>query len=160
PASAPPPPVEALPPVAVVTPFPPDLPDVAPVHKRRLVIAAFDYSAVKDWVQAWFNTEANIGEGIQAMLTTRLQQSPNITVLERSKLPSVMQELDLQRTSVVDPATKIVRGHVLGAESIVTGNITIFGRDDKTKKKGVLGGILVPHNSILGALAGITLLDK
>src|SRR6185312_7065890 len=37
------------------TPFPPDLPNVPTVRKRRLVIRSFDYATVKTWVAYWFH---------------------------------------------------------------------------------------------------------
>src|SRR6185295_251196 len=91
-ASAPPRPVKAATSGAVaeaggaVTAFPPDLSDVPSTRKRRLAVRPFDYSTVMNWVQYWFNNPVNIGEGIRAMLTVRMAQAKNITLLERSHI--------------------------------------------------------------------------
>jgi hypothetical protein len=73
------------------TPFPPDLPDVPAVAKRRLAVKGFDYSTVRNWVQYWFNNDMNIGEGIRAMLTVRMADAKNITLLERSHVDSILK---------------------------------------------------------------------
>src|SRR6185436_10257485 len=68
------------------TAFPPDLADVPSARKRRLAVRPFDYSTVTTWVNFWFNNNVNIGEGIRAMLTVRMDQSKNITLLERTNI--------------------------------------------------------------------------
>ena len=148
--------------LAPVTPFPPNLQIGPAARKRRLVVDAFGYGAVKSWVQAWFNTDANIGEGIRAMLTSQLQDSKDISLLERGRLDVITNERQLGNTNVIDQSTKARSGRILGADCILVGDVTIFGRDDKTKKKGgLLGGLaFIPHAGIVGGLAGVQLLDK
>jgi len=111
------------------------------VEKRRLAITPFDYSTVKSWVTFWFGNDTNIGQGIRAMLTTRVAKLGTIRLLEREKVDSIMKEQDLGATARVNQASKAKIGKVLGADAILYGDITIFGRDDVKKKTGVWGGI-------------------
>ena len=92
-------------PSGAATPFPPDLPDVGGARKRRLAVKPFDYSTVTTWVNYWFNNNTNIGEGIRAMLTVRLQQSKNITLLERTNIKDVMEEQDFGASNRVKKGT-------------------------------------------------------
>jgi curli biogenesis system outer membrane secretion channel CsgG len=118
------------------TAFPPDLPNTPSVHKRRLAVKPFDYSTVKAWVNYWFQTDYNIGDGIRAMLVARMHQSKNITLLERTNIADVMKEQDFGSTNRVRQGTKAKIGNISGADCILYGDIVIFGRDDKTKHTG------------------------
>src|SRR5262249_53884027 len=54
----------------------------------------------------WFHNDVNIGQGIRAMLTARMAQSKNITLLEREKLNVVLKEQDFNATNRVNQGTK------------------------------------------------------
>jgi curli biogenesis system outer membrane secretion channel CsgG len=113
----------------------------AKVEKRRLAIAPFDYSTVKSWVTFWFGNDTNIGQGIRAMLTTRVAKLGTIRLLEREKVDSILKEQDGGATTRFDKASRAKIGKVLGADAMLYGDITIFGRDDVKKKTGILAGI-------------------
>jgi curli biogenesis system outer membrane secretion channel CsgG len=122
-----------------VTPFPAAFGGVATSgpRKRRLAVEPFDYSAVHTAVTYWFHNDVNIGQGIRAMLTARMAQAKNITLLEREKLNVVLKEQDFNATNRVNQGTKAKIGKVSGADAILFGDITIFGRDDTKKGTGV-----------------------
>ena len=134
---------------SAATPFPPPLDGTTGPRKRRLAVQPFEYSAVKNWVTYWFKNDVNIGEGIRAMLTVRMHQSKNITLLERSSLKKITDEQDLGNTNRVKQGTKAKIGNISGADCILLGDIVIFGRDDTTKRKG-LGGALGSFVPIAG----------
>jgi curli biogenesis system outer membrane secretion channel CsgG len=99
--------------VAVAAPKPPvfeaapsSVPSPTNAKEKRLVIDAFDYSAVTAQVQSVFGTQQNVGKGIQAMLLTRIREDPNLVAVDRGK---------------VKEAT---------ADAIVTGDIVVFGREE------------------------------
>src|SRR6185436_19449039 len=94
------------------TPFPPDLADVPAVRKRRLAVRPFDYSTVTTWVNYWFNNNTNIGEGIRAMLTVRMAQSKNITLLERTNIKDVMAEQDFGASNRVKKGSNARIGQI------------------------------------------------
>lgn len=141
------------------TPFPPDLTDVPAVRKRRLSVQPFDYSTVTTWVNYWFNNNTNIGEGIRAMLTVRMNTSKNITLLERAKLNTVLQEQDLGASNRVKKGSNAKIGQLAGADAILMGDIVIFGRDDTTKRKGV-GAALGRFSPVAGAVATMNKEEK
>ncbi|HLJ30743.1 MAG TPA: CsgG/HfaB family protein [Candidatus Angelobacter sp.] len=147
-------PATDTPSAALATPYPPDLPNTPAARKRRVVVADFDFGALKGQSQLpypwnlWYgpgastqNATNDIGKGIRAMLASRLQQSNAVTVLERNAAIDV--ELTHGLASGTDQGKRPTIGHILGADCIVTGDITVFGRDDKTKKKGFGAGSLL-----------------
>jgi curli biogenesis system outer membrane secretion channel CsgG len=142
------------------TAFPADLPDMA-VRKRRLAVKPFDYSTVMNWVQYWFNNPVNIGEGIRAMLTVRLQQTPNanFTMLERTNINDVMKEQDFAASNRVRKGSGARIGQLSGADCMLYGDIVIFGRDDTTKRKG-LGAVLGHFNPTVGAVVAFNKTEK
>jgi len=132
------------------TGYPPDLPGV-PAAKRRLAVKPFDYSTVRNWVTYWFNNDTNIGEGIRAMLTVRMAQSKNITLLERTNIDDVMKEQDFGVSNRVRKGSNARIGQLSGADAMLYGDIVIFGRDDTTKHKGI-GATLGAFVPAAGAL--------
>lgn len=146
-------------PAGAVTPFPPDLSDAAPIRKRRLAVKPFEYATVMNWVVYWFNSPMNIGEGIRAMLTVRLQKSPNLTLLERTNINDIMKEQDLGASNRVRKGTNAKIGQLSGADCMLYGDVVIFGRDDTTKRKG-LGAVLGQFAPAAGAVATFNKSEK
>ena len=143
-----------------ITGFPPDLPDLG-TRKRRLAVKPFDYSTVMNWVQYWFNNPVNIGEGIRAMLTVRLQKTPsqNITLLERTHINDIMKEQDFGASNRVKKGSNARIGQLSGADCMLYGDIVIFGRDDTTKRKG-LGAFIGGLNPAAGAIVAFNKSEK
>jgi len=132
---------------SAATPYPPDFPNVQRgVRKRKVAVLPFDYSAVATWVQYWFHNDVNIGQGIRAMLTTRMAQAKNVTLLERARLDAIQSELNLNKNpGAVNQGTKVKAGKITGADCILMGDITIFGRDDKSQQSHESGYGQVTH---------------
>ena len=122
---------------AGATPYPPDLPNVQRVaHRRRVAVLPFDYAAVTRWVTYWFHSDVNIGQGIRAMLTARMGNAKSITRVERARLDAIKSELELNnKGTLVNQGTKAKMGRVSGADCILMGDITIFGRDDTSQSQ-------------------------
>lgn len=59
--------------------------------------------------------------GLQQLLLTELAQSEDLRVVERSALQQILQELDLTRADMVDPATAARVGRIVGARYAITG---------------------------------------
>ena len=107
--------------------------------KRVLAIDEFDYGTVKTSAQAIFGTNVDLGKGIQALLMKRIAESGQYRVVERRNLGKLMAEQDLGASNRARQAPNARIGRIIGADAILMGTITIFGRDDK--RKGVdLGG--------------------
>jgi len=155
-APAPPPPPEPAP-VAVSAP-PPGPPSAAQLQaqKKRVIVDEFDYSTVKTQVQAVFNTQQDIGKGIRAMLTKRIADANNLVVVERAKIQNIMKEQDFNASNRVKQGTGARVGNISGADAMLSGDIVIFGRDDK--KRSVKGGGV--FGSVIGGIAASKNEDK
>ena len=174
PASAPAPAAAAVPVVAPapapVAPPPPAPVAVAPVsltpaaltaaqlqsQKKRLIVDEFDYSAVMTTVQAVFGTQQNIGKGIRAMLTKRIADANNLVVVERAKVDTLMKEQDFNASNRVKQGAGARVGRISGADAQLSGDIIIFGRDDK--KRSIKGGGLI--GSAIGGIMASKNEDK
>ncbi len=135
--SAPAPAAAPAPATSVVVSAPPPPPAPTGPVKRRLAVNDFDYSTVQTSVQAIFNTQVDIGKGIRALLTNRLQQAGKITVLERAAIAKVMAEQDFGASNRVKKGTNAKIGRILGADAMLLGDIVAFGRDDRDKRVDV-----------------------
>ena len=141
------------------TSFPPDLPDIPAVRKRRVAIKAFEYATVTTWVQYWFNSNQNIGEGIRSMLGVRLGPSKYLTMVERANINDVMKEQDFGASNRVKKGTNAKIGQLSGADVMLYGDIVIFGRDDTTKRK-TLGAVIGRFSPVAGAVATMNKEEK
>src|SRR5579864_9483406 len=160
PAAAPAPPTPPPPepaPVAVSAP-PPGPPTAAQLQaqKKRVIVDEFDYSTVKTQVQAVFNTQQDIGKGIRAMLVKRIADANNLVVVERAKIQNIMKEQDFNASNRVKQGSGARVGNISGADAMLSGDIVIFGRDDK--KKSVRGGGII--GGVIGGIASSKNEDK
>lgn len=145
-AVAPPPPA---PPIAEPAPAPPVAsappPEPAPAgpitqaQKKRVIVDEFDYSTVKSSVQAVFNTQADIGKGIRAMLVKRMADANKVVVVERAKVDQLMAEQDRNAGNRVKQGSGARVGRISGADAVLAGDIVVFGRDDKKTNIGAGG---------------------
>jgi curli biogenesis system outer membrane secretion channel CsgG len=158
-APAPPPPAPtpvAAAPAPVAPPSASTLAANAQAQKKRVIVDEFDYSAVRNQVQAVFNTQQDIGKGIRAMLVKRIADANNLVVVERAKMNTLIKEQDFNTSNRVKQGTGARVGQISGADALLSGDIVIFGRDDK--KKSVRGGGLV--GGVLGGIAASSNSDK
>jgi curli biogenesis system outer membrane secretion channel CsgG len=153
PAPAPPPAPE---PVAAAAPAPAPSGAITQAEKKRVIVDEFDYSAVKTQVQAVFNTQQDIGKGIRAMLVTRVAQANKVVIVERAKLATLTKEQDFNASNRVKQGTGARVGQISGADALLSGDIVIFGRDDK--KKSVKGGGII--GGVIGGIASSKNEDK
>jgi TolB-like protein len=66
--------------------------------------------------------------GLSAMLITDLQKAAtDFKVVERQKIKAVLQEIALGQSGVVDQATAIKAGKILGAQTIAFGSFMVLG---------------------------------
>jgi len=138
------PPADTQPPPAAAAPAPAatgggsgPLPTVTPDARsqmRRAAIDEFDFSTVKTSVQSVFQTNVDIGKGIRALLTTRLQQAGKIRIVERAKVNDLTKEQDFGASNRVKKGTNARIGQIIGADVYLMGDIVAFGRDDRNTK--------------------------
>jgi curli biogenesis system outer membrane secretion channel CsgG len=128
----------------------------APDKRKRVVaIEEFDYAAVKSAAQALFGTDVDLGKGMRALLIKRMADSGKFRLVERAKIKQVMGEQDFGASGRVKQGTQARIGRIIGADIILAGDITVFGRDDKHRQVGGGGG-----NGLPGAFGGIRVGSK
>ncbi|MCC6624111.1 MAG: hypothetical protein IT385_22840 [Deltaproteobacteria bacterium] len=88
---------------------------------KRVAILPFDSASADP-------AHAPLGTGLQAMLTTDLAQAAAFTLVERSRLAEIQQELALATTAAIDPATAARVGKLAGATHLVAGAVTVAGK--------------------------------
>lgn len=110
------------------------------VAKKRVIVDEFEYGTVRNAVQAMFGTDQDVGKGIRSRLITRLSSSGKVTIVERAKLNEILREQDFGASGRVQKSTGAALGKIKGADAILTGNIVVFGRDDRSERKGAAGG--------------------
>ncbi|HEX5483853.1 MAG TPA: CsgG/HfaB family protein [Terriglobia bacterium] len=112
-------------------------------QKKRVVVLDFDYATVQSSVNAIFGGNQDVGKGVSDLLVNQLVRSGVYMVIERKALDKVLAEQNFSNSYRADPATAAKIGHMLGADAIIIGSITQFGRDDQTRTigGGALGGL-------------------
>ncbi|MGH9378271.1 MAG: CsgG/HfaB family protein [Terriglobia bacterium] len=112
-------------------------------QKKRVAVLNFDYATVQSEVSAIFGANQDVGKGISDLLVNQLVKSGNYIVVERSAIDKVLGEQNFSNSYRADPTTAAKIGRLLGADAIILGSITQFGRDDKTQSLGggAFGGI-------------------
>jgi curli biogenesis system outer membrane secretion channel CsgG len=145
PVAAAPAPAPAPEPVAAAAPAPAPSAATTQAQKKRVIVDEFDYSTVKTAVQSVFNTQQDIGKGIRAMLVTRLAQANKVVIVERAKMATLTKEQDFNASNRVKQGSGARVGQISGADALLSGDIVVFGRDDKkrsVKRGGLIGGVI------------------
>jgi curli biogenesis system outer membrane secretion channel CsgG len=111
-------------------------------QRKSIAILNFDYSTVQSGVAAIFGTNQDVGKGVADLLVEKLVKSGQYRVIERKAIDKIMAEQNFSNSDRADSSTAAKIGRLMGADAIVMGSITQFGRDDKKTNVGgsVLGG--------------------
>lgn len=95
-----------------------------------------------------------VGWELSGMLSNELSSSRAFTVLERSKIESVLQEQNLAASGRVSGQTGARMGKLLGARYLVAGTVTSYEEDVASTGGGIsFGGVSVGGNSQSAYLA-------
>jgi curli biogenesis system outer membrane secretion channel CsgG len=105
-------------------------------EKRRVAIMDFSYATVMTSVQSVFGTNQDIGKGISDLLVNQLVNDGTYRVIERRELDKILKEQNFSNSDRADANSAAKIGRVLGVDTIITGDITQFGRDDQNKGVG------------------------
>src|SRR5204863_8761685 len=100
---------------------------------RRIVVKEFQWATAKTPVQRIFDTNIDVGKGIQAVMVQRLVEAGKVRVIERKNFDELVKEQDLGGSDRIDRRTAAQVGKGYGADIHVFGDILVFGRDDKEK---------------------------
>lgn len=119
----PPPPAaasSASAPAASTTPPPPPAPVVVTDRTGPVRLSVLPFKGT-------LPSAPGVGEGITEALVTDLSGASGIRLIERGQIDVDIAELDFQRSSHVDPATRAALGRIVGAEVVVLGAIGAAG---------------------------------
>ncbi len=105
-------------------------------QKRRVAVLDFGYGTVMTSVSALFGTNQDVGKGISDLLIDKLTNGGVYRVIERQALDKIMHEQNFSNSDRADSTTAAKIGRLLGADTIIVGNITQFGRDDRSTNVG------------------------
>lgn len=110
--------------------------------KKSVAVLNFDYATVQSGVAAIFGANQDVGKGVADLLVEKLVKSGQYRVIERKAIDKILAEQNFSNSDRADPNTAAKIGRLMGADAIVMGSITQFGRDDKSTTVGgsVLGG--------------------
>ncbi len=113
-------------------------------EKRTVAVVDFDYATVQSGVAAMFGTNQDIGKGIADLIVEKLVKTGTYRVIERKAIQKILAEQNFSNSDRVNPDSAAKIGRLLGADAIVMGSITQFGRDDRQTNVGgeVIGGRL------------------
>jgi len=120
----------------------------ASAQKRLVSVMDFGYATVKDSVVRYFGSDQDIGKGISDLLIGQLLDGGDYRVIERSALDKVLKEQNFSNSDRANPATAAKIGGLLGVNTIIIGDITMFGNDNKHYGGG--GGGADTRGGILG----------
>jgi curli biogenesis system outer membrane secretion channel CsgG len=99
--------------------------------RPSVAVAEFKNETNASW---WYS---DVGRDLAGMLTNELAGTGKFKVLERSKLPAVLDEQDLAASGRISPSTGAKIGKLTGAKYLVFATVTAFD----TKSRGTGGGI-------------------
>ncbi len=100
-------------------------------EKRRVAVLDFGYGAVMNSVEALFGSTQDVGRGVSDLIVDRLINDGTYRVIERRDLDKILQEQNFSNSDRANAATAAKIGRLLGVDTIITGDITQFGRDDR-----------------------------
>nr|MBF0223337.1 hypothetical protein [Desulfobulbaceae bacterium] len=122
--------------------------DSGELYLDKKIIAITDFSVVSGHNQ-------DIAKYIQEDMTSALVQSGQFNVVEREKLSTILNEIKLSQSGIVDPEYIKQAGNLLGADLILTG--TFMPNDDKWNANLRLinteSGQIVTAINLLGSLS-------
>lgn len=92
--------------------------------KRRIGVVEFENKSAYG--------QGRLGGAASDILVTELVKSGKFIVVERDRMEKILAEQKLQGGGLIDPATAVKVGQVMGLEAIVVGSVSQFG----VKKEG------------------------
>ena len=101
-----------------------------------------------------------LGRGFADMLTTDLARSSQLTLVERSRMQALLDELALQRSTVADAKTSARAGRLVRAGRVVQGSLLQVGSDNGEQLRVDAAVVDVPTTRIRGTAQGADVLDQ
>lgn len=74
----------------------------------------------------WWGTHEML-QGIPQRISDKLANDPNLIIIERARIDSILAEHNLQASGAVDSSTAVQLGKLIGADLLVVGTLNEFG---------------------------------
>ncbi len=118
----------------------------------KMTIAIVEFRNTSNYDGPWA-----LGQGMSDMLATALFKTGKFRVVERERLEKIMEEKQLARSGEVKSKDLAALGKLIGADYIITGNVTEFGMSQGGfgGEGGSLGGGRGPRGGGLGGFGGL-----
>ncbi len=88
--------------------------------------AQYDVSDIKRIAVFDFNGPEKSGEIIAGKFTTKLWKTQYFSIMERKELKKILEEHALQMSGIIDNATVVEYGKIIGVDGIVLGDVTAY----------------------------------
>src|ERR1700689_1016669 len=112
-----------------------------PAPRKKLVaVCDFDFATVQSSSSAMFGSNIDVGKGISDLLINYLLKDGTYRVIDRENIDKILKEQNFSNSDRANPATAAKIGKILGVDTIIIGDVTQFGRDDKHYGGGGGGG--------------------
>ncbi len=98
------------------------------IAQPRVVVLEFVNKSLGGHRYWW---DDRVGAAAQDMLITELVKGGKFRVIERERLNAIMKEKGLVLSGDIDPKTAMQIGKLLGAEYLIAGSVTEFGKTEK-----------------------------
>lgn len=115
--------------------------------KKRIAVLEFEDKTAHE--------KGKLGEVVTDILITELVGSERFIVVERTKIKKILKEQKTSVSGIVDPATAVEIGRLMGVNAVVIGSISEFGM--RKAKTGIPG--FRREKEILQAVVDIRLVD-
>ncbi|HEX2091081.1 MAG TPA: CsgG/HfaB family protein [Longimicrobiaceae bacterium] len=119
----PPPPATAPGPPSTTGAEPPPAPAAGAPPSGLPTLAVFDFDDGGS-IGPDAQDLSRLGAGLAVMLTTEMTKNPRVQMVERDRLRELVEEQKLAVSGMVDPATAVRVGRLLGARYVVFGSYT------------------------------------
>ena len=96
------------------------------VHVDMMKPASLDLPGVKEIAIADFQGQERSGSQIATLVQSMLMDVRHYDILERDKLRSILDEQNLGMAGIVDDATAVEVGRLLGVDALVFGEVTRY----------------------------------
>ncbi len=119
------------------------------LQNENQLVAITEFTDVKGSV-------SELGLYIAEELTTKLYQKSKLEIVERQMFKKILKEQNLGLTGYIDEQTAVSIGNILGADAIVTGTITVIGKDIRINARV----ISAKTGKVLSAASASVIKDK
>jgi curli biogenesis system outer membrane secretion channel CsgG len=112
---------------------------IAQANPTRLRVAVLDFEYANTGLTYSLWGYASPAQGVSDLLTNKLVENGQYTLIERSRIAEILFEQDLGQSGRISPSTAAEVGRLLGADAVVIGSITRFNFEDNGGSVSILG---------------------